>query len=406
MGRETPSAGLPPASFRKAARAKRAKATLNKTIPSLLTAHPRAKKGIAASEVISNPKPLPTSPSPCQIPDLSLRTTDSLTAAHSLLIDPATNKPDLSNKTARVAILNMASALAPGGGALNGASGPEAFLCTRTTLLPSLRDDFYRLPEVGGVWSPDVLVFADARGDAERVLEKRERWFVDVLSAAALRFPAIEVDEGTGRGRYASAGDREAMVEKMRGVMRIFAARGVRSVVLGAWGCGAFGNPVGEVAGAWRRVLCGGSGKGRKGKGNRGGGGGSSEEWKGVEKVVFAIEEAGLADAFQRAFGEGLAREEEDGDGENEEDRHDIEVEKLRELEEKIREMHVRVQQAKSPQLRAGLVSILEGLESQVPKQGDSSDVEGTQDSDTDSAGEETDTDSSDSDAAYDSTGG
>lgn len=251
-------------------------------------------------------------------------------------------------------------------------------------------------------------MFADAKGDGERVLEKRERWFVDVLSAAALRFPAIEVDEGTGRGRYASAGDREAMVEKMRGVMRVFAARGVRNVVLGAWGCGAFGNPVGEVAGAWRRVLCGGSGKGRKGKGNRGGGGGSNEEWKGIEKVVFAIEEAGLADAFQRAFGEALSREEEDdddGDGENEEDGDDIELQKLRELQEKIREMQIRVQQAKSPQLRAGLVSILEGLESQVPKQGDSHDVDVKQNSDTDSVGGGIDSGSSDSDAAYDSTG-
>ena len=43
---------------------------------------------------------------------------------------------------------------------INLRGGPEAALCLRTTLLPGLRDAFYRLPEAGGaVYTPDVLVF-------------------------------------------------------------------------------------------------------------------------------------------------------------------------------------------------------------------------------------------------------
>ena len=56
MGRDAPSVGQPPAAFRKNARSKKAKATLNKVIPSLLTAHPRSKRGIDATELIVQPK--------------------------------------------------------------------------------------------------------------------------------------------------------------------------------------------------------------------------------------------------------------------------------------------------------------------------------------------------------------
>lgn len=45
----------------------------------------------------------------------------------------------------------------------------------RSTLLPSLRDEFYRLPENA---LPDVLVF---RGQDLSPLPKNDRFFVDVI---------------------------------------------------------------------------------------------------------------------------------------------------------------------------------------------------------------------------------
>ncbi|SPQ24522.1 c1f4d27d-47c0-482e-9934-b90de81a66e4 [Thermothielavioides terrestris] len=169
MGRTKPSSGLPPAAFRKDARAKKAKATINKVIPALLSAHPRAREGINRSELITPDllpprplKPAPTRPGPDTparnppVPRITLRITDTLTAAHSLLriatppsptpaptptptITPNPNpnthtssarRParylgldlDLTNRRARVAILNMASPLCPGGGFLRGAA--------------------------------------------------------------------------------------------------------------------------------------------------------------------------------------------------------------------------------------------------------------------------------------------
>lgn len=195
---------------------------------------------------------------------------------------------------------------------LTGATSQEEWLCSRTTLYPSLREEFYRLPEVGGIYTPDVLVFR--RWDAAATeLPKKDWFFVDVVSAAMLRFPDLTED---GEG-YAEQKDRELVLGKMRGVLRMVRARGVEKVVLGAWGCGAYGNPVDEIAGAWRRVLL-----GRKGKGGEG--------WDGLE-VVFAVKDGKLAEKFAEAFGDGIeiqevgadeedeSGDEEDGNGEEEE---------------------------------------------------------------------------------------
>jgi uncharacterized protein (TIGR02452 family) len=404
MGRDAPSVGQPPAAFRKNARSKKARATLNKVIPSLLTAHPRAKRGIDATELILQPKangPQRKSTkeegAPNTVPNvdlqIKLRVTGTLAAAHDLLKDPKTQSFDLSNRTSRVGVLNMASMLAPGGGFLNGASGQEASLCMNTTLLPSLSDEFYPLPEVSAIYTPDVLVFRDEHtGD----LEKKNRWFVDCVSGGTLRFPSITVDESTGRGSYSNDKDRDLVLEKMRAVMRIFQAKKVSRVVLGAWGCGAFGHPVGEVAAAWKKVLLG-SERARKNKK------GKKEVWTGIETVMFAIKDPGLADAFAQAFGDGLIYEEEDAGEEVDDDADgDLDAVRLREMQEKIVEMHSRIQQARTPELKAGLTSILAGLEGQVPKTATTASAgsENSQGSDSGS-----DDDESDSDAAYSSHG-
>ena len=397
MGRDAPTVGQPPAAFRKNARSKKAKATLNKVIPSLLTAHPRAKRGMDATELIVQPKQNASQSGPSKgkdAPDavsnndlqIKLRATGTLTAAHDLLKDPKTQNFDLSSRTARVGVLNMASMLAPGGGFLNGASGQEASLCMCTTLLPSLSDEFYPLPEISAVYTPDVLVFRDELAED---LEKKNRWFVDCVSGGTLRFPSITVDETTGRGSYSNDKDRDLVLEKMRAVMRIFQAKKVSKVVLGAWGCGAFGHPVGEVAAAWKKVLLG-SERARKNKK------GKQEVWTGIETVMFAIKDPGLADAFAQAFGDGLIHEEEAAGEEVDDDMDDdLDAARLREMQEKIAEMHSRIQQARTPELKAGLTSILAGLEGQVPQA-----TKVSEDPETNS---DDNSDDSDSDAAYSS---
>ncbi|EGY16612.1 uncharacterized protein VDAG_07776 [Verticillium dahliae VdLs.17] len=280
---------------------------------------------------------------------LRLRSADTLEAARALVDAEA---------SVRVAVLNMASPLHPGGGFLNGASSQEESLCMRTTLLPSLKDEYYRLPELGAIYTPDVMVFRDANGGDE-VLEKRNRWFVDCITAAMLRNPEVERDDEKGWGRYVNAKDRELAVSKMRMVMRICQDKGVKKIVLGAWGCGAYGNPVGEVAAAWRKVLL----PRTDSKGRR-----AVEMWNGIEECVFAIKDLGMADAFAAAFGDGLEREAVDeANKDDEDDDEDDEDDETAELGAKVVELRARIRNA-NPAIGRALQPVLAGLIVQLPE--------------------------------------
>ncbi|TID18893.1 tigr02452 family protein [Venturia nashicola] len=436
MGRTEPSRPLlAPQSHRKDQRAKHARLTINKTIPALLKTNYRARQGILEAELIVDP---PAAPSikgsshqevpkpesdikgssgskkkrgkksrdlerdaeehvPTQAPSgkksksdddgpliYKIQVSDTLQAAQKLH-SQLPKKPKIPNQN--IALLNMASPLRPGGGVLNGATSQEEFLCTRTTLLPTLREEWYRLPEVGGAWSPDVCVFRVPKiegGDLE--LGRRDRFFVDVISAGMLRFPeVVEKPIGSPAGSadgteededlvetekvYANEADRELVLKKIRGVMRILQTKGAERVVLGAWGCGAYGNPVRDIALLWKKVLL---GKARKGQKKDPVVLGS--EWKPLKEIVFAIKDRKLADEFAEAWGSdivveyGPERESAPTTGRNEVDEQNLE-----ELTEKIRGLELDLGQAKSPLLRQALENTLASLHAQMEEIGQDS---------------------------------
>ncbi|KAL1604923.1 hypothetical protein SLS60_004464 [Paraconiothyrium brasiliense] len=412
MGRTEKSQGLAPPAIRKDIRAKQARHIVNKVVPVILASNTRARKGVNGSELIVDPEPVPSQPekenkerddsaldeakyikrkgqgrrkaknvsqdadpegskpitkrpkrresvsvplsalTPEDRPPIKLRvlTTDTLTAAQTLT-SKARNQPN-------PCILNMASPLRPGGGVLAGATSQEEYLCARTTLLPSLNDAFYRLPEVGGVFTRDVLVFRNhlAVGDAKGELPPTERWYVDVVSAGMLRFPDLEGEEE--EVKRLSRKDRRLVEAKMRGVLRIACAKGVRKIVLGAWGCGAYGNPVGDVAEAWRAVLVPSQQGGKKGKGMQ-----VLETWPGLQEVVFAISNRKMANDFAEAFG-GV--EVEGGHDTHDDDEEDGTDEVAEELKAKIVEMEGQVEKVWNPDLKHRMGIILEGLRTQL----------------------------------------
>jgi uncharacterized protein (TIGR02452 family) len=405
MGRTEKSQGLAPPAVRKDVRAKQAKHMINKTIPALLASSSRASKGVESSELIVDPaasfantpgKPdaeshedaayikrkgqgrrkvkhrksvdldlanLSTKPSttPLSPPQRKIRilTTDTLTAAHMLAYPSRYGvlEPRPSKKAPNICILNMASPLRPGGGVLTGATSQEEFLCARTTLLPSLQESYYRLPEFGGIWSPDVLVFhtSVALGEPKGELAPSDRYWIDVISAGMLRFP--ELEGGEDEVKRLSKSDRGVVEKKMRAVLRIAEHKGARKIVLGAWGCGAYGNPVGDVARAWRRVLDGSTGS-RKGKAAE------PEMWPGLEEVVFAIGNRRMAADFAHAFDDEM--EVESGPSDVAEDDEAEEDEVAEELRTKIRDMESQLSKVWNADLKARMGSILNGLKEQL----------------------------------------
>ena len=446
MGRTEKSQGLAPPAIRKDVRAKQARHITNKVVPAVLASSTRARKGADGSELIANPGPglattakedgdeggddakyikrkgqgrrkaksapedepsnksevskskskrrndslseplsnmalsdPPPPPAPLQI---RLVTTDSLTAARALV-------PKGRNQT-NPCVLNMASPLRPGGGVLTGATSQEEYLCARTTLLPSLKESFYRLPELGGIYTHDVLVLRNhlPLGDAKGELGPTERWWIDVISAGMLRFPDLE--GGEEEEKRLNTKDRRLVEAKMRAVLRIACARGVRRIVLGAWGCGAYGNPVRDVAEAWRTVLLPQPDGKKRGKNSSG-----PETWNGLQEVIFAISNRKMAREFASAVGGGLEVEKGPG-GEEDDDEADETDEMAEELRTKIAEMEGQIDKVWNADLKQRMTVILEGLKSQLEERegGRSADSDADEDGQEDESGVESDADS------------
>ena len=180
---------------------------------------------------------------------------DSIDAALSLSSRTADTAPTPNSKP--VLILNMANAYHSGGAWEQGALAQEEALCYRSSLSFTLKISFYPLPEFGAIYSPTVVVIRESMAQGHNLLDltkPEELPVVSCISVAAIRDPDI-VRDNTGRERYRRSRDRDTMKEKLRVVLRIAAMTRHRVLVLGALGCGAFGNPNVEVALCWKEVF-------------------------------------------------------------------------------------------------------------------------------------------------------
>ncbi|KAL3485701.1 hypothetical protein BJX62DRAFT_242707 [Aspergillus germanicus] len=187
-------------------------------------------------------------------PNLSTRVRvvdeDSFDAAISLTSMRMTDNGDAAN----VCVLNMANATTRGGGFLRGAIAQEEALCYRSTLYRTLKKHHYPLKAREAIYSPFVVIFRENQDNQYRMMDLQKPLpFVSVVSMAAIRDP--EVNRRTNPPTFADPEDREWTKEKMRVTLRVCAHNKHRDLVLGALGCGAFGNPVHEVANCWAEVL-------------------------------------------------------------------------------------------------------------------------------------------------------
>lgn len=292
-------------------RARRARDTVNKVIPEYLRTSPRARHGIHKSVVIADPEPQTQGIAISAKTRIRLKEIDTLSAARQMTsssrrasVSANLSRDQNTRRVPNVCVLNQASAIRPGGGFLDGVHSQEEFLCQRSTLFASLWDELYPLPEVGGVFSTDVLVFGDSTPEADELI-KRDRVYIDVISATMIRFPGAPrwrqdgdvVRPGCSCGVSLCDQDREVVTAKMNGVLRIAQAQGSEKLVLGAWGCGAYGNPPKEIARLWKKAICGTSK--------------TPVSWPGIKEIVFAITDRPVLKEFEKCFADITASTEE-----------------------------------------------------------------------------------------------
>ncbi|WBR14990.1 hypothetical protein pkur_cds_816 [Pandoravirus kuranda] len=158
------------------------------------------------------------------------------------------------------AVLNMASSRRPGGGYKTGAAAQEENIFRRSNYFQSLEDPqridrqrtwHYPLGPLCGVYSPLVMVFRGPEDEGYPFLDRPVP--LDFIAVAAIAKPTVRVlEDGTQR---LGQSDADLMRAKIALILDIALAHGHDSVVLGAFGCGAFGNPPEHVALLFREVL-------------------------------------------------------------------------------------------------------------------------------------------------------
>ena len=164
-------------------------------------------------------------------------------------------------------LLNFASAGHPGGGVETGARAQEETLCRRSTLTRSIYsfdadyakkygyplqtgDHYPIVSAFSAVYSPSVTVFR--KGIDCHLME--HPFNVAVISCAALNLNGKYSIRLTPEGRIPRAAI-DITRNKIRTVFRIGLKYGHDSLVLGAFGCGAFRNPPAEMARLFHEVI-------------------------------------------------------------------------------------------------------------------------------------------------------
>ena len=150
-------------------------------------------------------------------------------------------------------VLNMASAISPGGGFLGGARAQEEYLARSSTLYTCLKGnlmysaDFSHNPFYADyvIYSPEVVIFRDDDGE---LLEKP--YLCSIVTSPAVNAAAVH--------RYMPHRTGEIENAMWNRILKLFSVsllHGHKALVLGAWGCGAFGNDGYMVASLFRTAL-------------------------------------------------------------------------------------------------------------------------------------------------------
>jgi len=182
-----------------------------------------------------------------------------------------------------IGILNFASGKNPGGGYLKGATAQEESICRSSLLFPSLqkyeamKDHYYQINRNKGsgfgtlysncaIFSPLVPIIRDD-GPNSNLLEST--FLASFVTSPAPNKSAI-IQQNKNRAKsdkrnakvegnlISSTENQElqkTMVQRIKTILNIFEVNGCTDLVLGAFGCGVFGNDPEFVSAVFHQVI-------------------------------------------------------------------------------------------------------------------------------------------------------
>lgn len=175
-------------------------------------------------------------------------------------------------KGQKVAVHNFASASNPGGGAERGANAQEECLCRCSGLYfslntPDMWKGFYRphrnshdpIHNDDIIYTPGVTVFKTDTA-TPRLMDEKDWYDVDVITCAAPNLrsrPSNPYNMGDG-DRAVVMTDQQLLSlheKRLRRILDVVVMEGADTIILGAFGCGAFSNNPEVVALAAKHVI-------------------------------------------------------------------------------------------------------------------------------------------------------
>lgn len=225
-------------------------------------------------------------------PEITVVDSDTVSALFDASIYNAENKVN----GPRYQVLNFASYTNPGGGFENGSLAQEEMLCHESNLYLVLKahlHDFYvwnkehlngSLYENRGLYSPCVRFFA-----SDEDMEEGRYLSADVITVAA---PIVSIRQRYVKPAFTQKENEEALKERIGFVLDIANKNAVvmhrgnpkTTLILGAFGCGAFGQDPKVVASIFKKYL--------------------DEESYNFLRVIFAIPDGKNLEAFREVFDE------------------------------------------------------------------------------------------------------
>ncbi len=155
----------------------------------------------------------------------------------------------------KVGILNFASAKNPGGGFLNGANAQEESLALSSGLyLTLLENEEYYLEnrKCEHMIYTDYMIYSPL---VVFIRDKNLKLVENPITASVLTAPAVNMGQVLLKTPNEKSKAEIAMKNRMRKVINLFAYRGDKTLILGAYGCGVFRNEPNTIAKFFKELL-------------------------------------------------------------------------------------------------------------------------------------------------------
>lgn len=154
----------------------------------------------------------------------------------------------------RVGVLNFASARHAGGGFLNGAMAQEESLAYCSNLYKKQTTSKAALYYVLNETSNNAFYEGNMLMSNVTFFKNDKYELVKPFTCQVLTVPAVNVNLAKNRG-FSDSSIEATMKDRMRDILNLFVARNCDIIILGAFGCGVFGNSPETVARLWNELL-------------------------------------------------------------------------------------------------------------------------------------------------------